>query len=63
MFEGPVEGAIGGCVEDGGFSELEAGIRRPLPLDNEMFALIAAVARNVQSPKGHLPRYSRGAKC
>ena len=55
MFEGPVEGAIGGCVEGGGFNELEAGIRRLLPLDNEMFALISAVGRTVQSLKGHLP--------
>jgi hypothetical protein len=54
MFEGPVEGAICGCVEGGGFSELDAGIRRLLPLDNEIFALIAAVGQAVKSLRGHL---------
>jgi hypothetical protein len=54
MFEVAVEGAAGGCEEGGGFNELEAGIRRLLPLDNEILALIAAVERTVQSPKGHL---------
>jgi hypothetical protein len=54
MFEGPAQGAIGGCAGGGGFNELEAGIRRLLPLDNEMFALITAVVRIVKSPWGHL---------
>jgi hypothetical protein len=54
MFEGAVEGAADGCKESGGFNELEAGIRRLLPLDSEIFALIAAVGQTVQSPKGHL---------
>jgi hypothetical protein len=57
MFEGPVEGAIDGCVEGGGFNELDAGIRRLLPLDNEIFALIAAVGQTIQIPKGHLSNY------
>lgn len=54
MLEGPVGGVVGGCMEAGGFNELEAGIRRLLPLDNEMFALIAAIGQTVQIPKGHL---------
>jgi hypothetical protein len=53
-FEGLVEGAIGGCVEGGGFNELEVGMRRLLPLDNEMFALITIIVQTVKSPRGHL---------
>jgi hypothetical protein len=53
-FEGPAEGAIGGCAEGGGFNVLEAGMRRLLPLDNEMFALITVVVQTVKSPRGHL---------
>ncbi len=60
MFEGPVEGAAGGCEGSGGFNELEAGIRRLLPLDNDIFALIAVVGQTVQGPKGHL--YGPGRK-
>jgi hypothetical protein len=53
MFEGPWRGVVDGCEEDGGFNTLEAGIRRLLPLDAEMFALIVAKCQNLQSPKGH----------
>jgi hypothetical protein len=52
-FDGPVDGVVEGCEGGGGFNVLEAGIRRLLPLDTEIFALIAAKGRNLQSPKGH----------
>jgi hypothetical protein len=54
MFEGPVERAAGACAGSGGFNELAAGIRRLLLLDDETFALIAAVEQVVQSYNGHL---------
>jgi hypothetical protein len=53
MFEGPTEGVVKACAEGGGFNALEAGIRRLLPLDTEMFALMSAKGQNWQSPKGH----------
>lgn len=59
MFEGSVEGAMEGCEESGGFNELDAGVRRVLPLDNEIFALIAAVGQPLQS----LPVHDSGQVC
>lgn len=39
--EGGVVGvAAAGCEDCGGFNALDAGIRWPLPLDTEMFAVI-----------------------
>lgn len=54
MFDGPAHSVAGRCEGSAGFNELEAGIRRLLPLDNEVFALIATVGQTVQSPKAHL---------